>query len=118
MRLLCPHSAVPDAGFRLQAWWDLQPSAATAADPSCVRALQLRGLNPAALPEGPLLIRSMQGHTNAKNFVGLSVREADGLIACGSECGCALAERLFVCAASAAAAHHVQVLQLLRALAE
>jgi hypothetical protein len=29
--------------------------------------------------------KSFRGHTNAKNFVGLSVRPEDGLLACGSE---------------------------------
>ncbi|EFJ50367.1 hypothetical protein VOLCADRAFT_44236, partial [Volvox carteri f. nagariensis] len=32
-----------------------------------------------------------QGHRNEKNFVGLSVRAADGLLACGSECSRAFA---------------------------
>jgi hypothetical protein len=27
----------------------------------------------------------LEGHTNEKNFVGLSVNSGDGLIACGSE---------------------------------
>ena len=78
-------------GQRLQGWWDLSPGPELAADPSCARALRGQGLDPAAPPPGPLLIRSLQGHTNTRNFVGLSVREADGLVACGSECGSAFA---------------------------
>ncbi|PNH00667.1 Protein SPA1-RELATED 2, partial [Tetrabaena socialis] len=35
--------------------------------------------------------RVFRGHSNEKNFVGLSVRAADGLVACGSECGSAFA---------------------------
>ncbi|KAK9797014.1 hypothetical protein WJX73_005769 [Symbiochloris irregularis] len=40
---------------------------------------------------GPGRLRTISGHTNHKNFVGLSVREADSLIACGSEMGQAFA---------------------------
>lgn len=40
---------------------------------------------------GPRLFRRYEGHTNAKNFVGLSVREDDELMACGSELGQAVA---------------------------
>ncbi|GLC54036.1 hypothetical protein PLESTB_000816800 [Pleodorina starrii] len=35
--------------------------------------------------------RVFRGHRNEKNFVGLSVRAADGLLACGSECSRAFA---------------------------
>jgi WD40 repeat protein len=39
----------------------------------------------------PTLLRRYRGHTNVKNFVGLSVREEDQLMACGSEVGEAVA---------------------------
>lgn len=39
----------------------------------------------------PTLFRRYKGHTNVKNFVGLSVREEDELMACGSEAGQAVA---------------------------
>lgn len=40
---------------------------------------------------GPSLFRRYLGHANTKNFVGLSVREDDELMACGSEAGQAVA---------------------------
>ncbi len=39
----------------------------------------------------PTLFRCYRGHANHKNFVGLSVRAQDELIACGSESGAAYA---------------------------
>lgn len=39
----------------------------------------------------PTLFRRYKGHINVKNFVGLSVREEDELMACGSEAGQAVA---------------------------
>ena len=39
----------------------------------------------------PTLFRCYRGHANHKNFVGLSVRARDELIACGSESGAAFA---------------------------
>ena len=72
------------------AWWDLAPSADTLRDTSTRRGLAEQGLDPTDTPTGaPLKIRAFRGHSNVKNFAGLAVRESDGLLACGSECGSA-----------------------------
>ena len=72
------------------AWWDLAPTAESLRDASTRRGLAEQGLDPQGVPTGsPLKIRAFRGHSNAKNFTGLAVRESDGLLACGSECGSA-----------------------------
>ncbi|KAG2496549.1 hypothetical protein HYH03_005372 [Edaphochlamys debaryana] len=45
----------------------------------------------AAAAEAAAPARVFRGHRNEKNFVGLSVRAPDGLVACGSECSRAFA---------------------------
>lgn len=65
-------------------WWDLGPT------PRSPAAGHFPATAPASSPP-PRHLRTMRGHSNAKNFVGLSVREEDSLIACGSEGGHAFA---------------------------
>ena len=72
------------------AWWDLAPTAETFREASTRRGLAEQGLDPQGVTTGsPLKIRAFRGHSNLKNFTGLAVREADSLLACGSECGSA-----------------------------
>ena len=69
-------------------WWDLGSSHDSfAPQPSNAELMTHRHDSASAVRR----LRTMRGHANTKNFVGLSVREHDGLIACGSEAGQAYA---------------------------
>ena len=62
-------------------WWDVGSSGGSNSDFT----------SPGADSSPARRLRTMQGHANSRNFVGLSVREHDNLIACGSEQGQAYA---------------------------
>lgn len=62
-------------------WWDLGNSQNASGDAT--------GKHQDVLGAPAKRLRTLHGHANAQNFVGLSVREHDRLIACGSERGSA-----------------------------
>ena len=69
------HRVVTSSTDSSLGWWNLQGPLPPTIPPASGPANGLRRL------------RTMRGHVNRQNFVGLAVREQDSLIACGSEMG-------------------------------
>ncbi len=75
-------TAATDASIAL---WDLDAALGGGAGGAEGAAVPSSSPSPWPVPQHQPC-RVFRGHRNDKNFVGLSVRPSDGLIACGSEC--------------------------------
>ena len=77
------HQVVTSSIDGTLSWWNIGQSPEVSQSNSQHLGAEIHG--PAQV------LRCMKGHGNRKNFCGLSVREHDNLIACGSEAGQAYA---------------------------
>jgi WD40 repeat protein len=103
VRWLSASSLVTASTDATLALWQLPgPQAAAAAPPGLAAAGEQQQAVPALLPASggsssaaaavlSQPVKRFRGHQNQKNFVGLSVRPEDGLMACGSEAPAAYA---------------------------